>query len=74
MAAISTGTSSASGDKPESPLSIDRDVKAELLYLVVSIGVWMGLMFAEQRVWAVAWFMATFFMFGIWRIARGRFE
>lgn len=36
--------------------------------------VWIGMMVTDRLVWAVAWFMATLFMFGVWRIGRAEFK
>jgi hypothetical protein len=63
------------GARPErSPFSLERDFKAEMAYIVLSIGVWIGLVVTDRWLAAVAWFMATLFMFGIWRIGRARFQ
>jgi hypothetical protein len=60
--------------KQPSPFSLDRDFKAETAYVVLSIAVWIGLIVTARLAWAVAWFMVTFFMFGVWRIGRARFK
>ena len=57
-----------------SPFSLERDFKAEMAYIVLSIGVWIALVMTDHWLWAVAWFMATLFMFGIWRIGRAQFK
>ncbi len=52
----------------------NRDLVAEFTYLVVVMAVWIVLLMTGQLLGAVVWFMFTFFMFGIWRIARGHFR
>ena len=42
--------------------------------MVLGIAVWIGLMVTGRLLWAVAWFMATLFMFGVWRIGRADFK
>lgn len=56
------------------PTAVDRWIKAEMGYLVVSVAVLIVLLFSARLIWAVIWFMATLFMFGIWRIAKGQFK
>lgn len=60
--------------RERSPFSLDRDFKAEMGYLVLSISVWIALVVTDRWLWAVAWFMATLLMFGIWRIGRSEFK
>lgn len=60
--------------RERSPFSLERDFKAEMAYLVLSVAVWIGLIVSGRFIWAAAWFMATLFMFGIWRIGRGQFK
>jgi hypothetical protein len=72
---MNTTTPTRDGPRRErSPFSLDRDFKAETAYVVIGIGVWIGLMVTDHLLWAVAWFMATLFMFGIWRIGRADFH
>ena len=63
-----------SPQRQRSPFALDRDLKAEMAYVVIAISVTIGLVVTARVTWAVAWFMATLFMFGIWRIARGQFK
>jgi hypothetical protein len=68
-------TPTRSGPRRErSPFALDRDFKAQTAYVVTGIAVWIGLIVTGRLVWAVAWFMATLFMFGVWRIGRTQFE
>lgn len=57
-----------------SPFALDRDFKAEMAYVVVSVAVLIAFLVSAHLVWAVAWFMLTLFTFGIWRTARGQFK
>lgn len=58
----------------EHPFALERDVKVELGYVVLSVAACIALIVAGQLQWAVITFMTTFFMFGIWRIAKGQFH
>lgn len=60
--------------RPPGPFALERDFKAEMAYVVVSVATFIALTVSGRYEWAVAWFMATFFMFGVWRISRGRFR
>jgi hypothetical protein len=60
--------------RERSPFSFDRDFKAETAYVVASIAIWIGLIVTGRLLWAVAWFMATLFMCGVWRIGRAQFK
>lgn len=72
---ITPNTPARQGARRErSPFAFDPDFKAETAYVVIGIAVWIGLLVTGRLVWAVAWFMATLFMFGIWRIGRGEFK
>jgi hypothetical protein len=72
---VSTTTPTRDGPRRErSPFALDGDFKAETAYVVISIAVWIVLMVTDRLVWAVAWFMVTLFMFGIWRIGRAQFK
>lgn len=72
---MDTVNQTPSGPRRErSPFSLDRDFKAEMAYVVVSVAVLIAFLVSARLVWAVAWFMGTLFMFGIWRIARGQFK
>jgi hypothetical protein len=72
---VDTTTPTRSGPRRErSPFALDRDFKAQTAYVVIGVAVWIGLIVTGRLEWAVAWFMATLFMFGIWRIGRTEFK
>jgi hypothetical protein len=58
----------------QSPRVRDRDQKLELAYVLAAVAVFIALTVSGLYVWGVAWFMATFFAFGVWRVARGQFR
>jgi hypothetical protein len=72
---VSTATPTPSRPPRErSPFAFDPDFKAETAYVVIGVAVWIGLLVTGHLMAAVAWFMATLFMFGIWRIGRSEFK
>jgi len=68
------GTRSDVERDEQTPRALDRDQKAELAYVLAAVAVFIALTVSGQYVWGVAWFMATFFSFGVWRIARAQFR
>ena len=60
--------------RPLGPFALERDFKAEMTYVVISVATFIALTVSGRHAWAVQWLMATFFMFGVWRIARSRFR
>lgn len=79
-ASTQTGSGKANGMRGDvgpggqSPRAVDRDQKLELAYVLAAVVVFIALTVSASYVWAVAWFMASFFAFGVWRVARGRFR
>lgn len=49
-----------------------RDIKLELAYVAAAVGGTLGLLVMGHFFLAVALFLVTLLMFGIWRIGRGR--